>query len=263
MNDRIPIILTGAAGRMGREAVKAISAHETTYLLGALTRETGLGQDVGHMAGIGDLGLALAADLAPLLERAPAETVMVELTKGLAAFEHACQALSRNLAVVIGATGLSETQIETLRQKAEERACGVLLVPNFSLGALLMMRFAAAAAPYFKWAEIIEKHHEKKQDAPSGTARKTAQMMAASQSEREAASMDFAARGELVEGIPVHSVRLPGLLAHQEVIFGEPGETLTIQHDSLDRSCFMPGLLMAIEKVRSLKQFVYGLDHLI
>ena len=120
-----------------------------------------------------------------------------------------------------------------------------------------------AAAPYFSWAEIIEKHHEKKVDAPSGTAKKTAQMMSDANSEIQAADMDFAARGELVSGVPVHAVRLPGLLAHQEVIFGGPGESLTLKHDSLDRSCFMPGLLMAIDKVQSLDCLIYGLEHLI
>lgn len=264
MNHPIPVIITGAAGRMGREAIRAITHHQATKLQGALTRSTGLGQDAGTLVGLSEpLGIILQNDLTPLLQAASEGTVLVELTKGQAAFEHVQAALKHKIPVVVGATGLSDQQIKILSEQAKTQACGVLLAPNFSLGALLMMRFAAAAAPYFSWAEIIEKHHQKKVDAPSGTAKKTADMILAANPEMQAANMDFASRGELISGVPVHSVRLPGLLAHQEVIFGGQGECLTLKHDSLDRSCFMPGLLMAIDRVQALDQLVYGLEHLI
>lgn len=257
----ISILLAGAAGKMGREAVKAIASREDLTLCGALTHSTGLGSDAGTFAGIGTLGLPLSDDFEAALAALPSPAVLVDLSRGEPAYRHACRALEKKIPVVIGATGLSPEQIEDLSQRA--RGTGVLLAPNFSIGALLMINFAAQAARYFDWVEIIELHHEKKADAPSGTALKTASLIAAANAGLRAATPDFAARGQIVEGIPVHSVRLPGLLAHQEVIFGDTGQTLTLRHDTLDRSCFMPGLLLAIDKVQSIEGLVYGLEKLL
>ncbi|PIQ29179.1 4-hydroxy-tetrahydrodipicolinate reductase [bacterium (Candidatus Blackallbacteria) CG17_big_fil_post_rev_8_21_14_2_50_48_46] len=257
-----PVILAGAAGRMGLEAVRAIVASPQTRLAGALTRQAGLGQDIGILAGIEPTGLELTNQLASVLTHAPAGTVWVDLTRGESAYVHACQALAAALPVVIGATGLTPAQIEDLRQRAQKQQLGVLLAPNFSIGALLLMRFAQQARVYFDWVELIELHHEKKLDAPSGTALKTAELIHAVKPVEHAGEA-HPARGQQVHGIPVHSVRLPGLLAHQEVIFGAEGQTLTVRHDSTHRSSFMPGLLLAIEKVKGLKELVYGLESLI
>jgi len=259
----LPVILLGAAGKMGLEAVRALVQAPGKQILAALTRTQGLGQDLGVLAGLAPLGVTLCAELEPVLAAAPPSAVVLDLTQGEAAFRHACQALDYHLPVVIGATGLSEAQIEALSQRAQAQQTGVLLAPNFSLGALLMMRFAQQAAHYFDWTEIIEFHHPHKLDAPSGTARKTARLMAEANPNLQAAAIDQPARGQLVDGIPVHAVRLPGLLAHQEVILGGQGQTLTLRHDSLDRSSFMPGMLLALERVRDLDHFVYGLEHLI
>lgn len=267
MTETLSVILTGAAGKMGKEAVRAIHAAPNLTLTGALTRSSGLGQDAGSIAGIAPLGLPLSDALSPLLENLTGPAVLVDLTRGEPAYEHATAALKLKIPVVIGATGMTPEQIEDLTRLSAEQACGVLIAPNFSIGALLMMNFAAQAARYFNWVEIIELHHEKKADAPSGTALKTAAMIAAASAEAhqtlQSASPEFTARGEQIHGIPVHSVRLPGLLAHQEVIFGDTGQTLTLRHDSIDRSCFMPGLLLAIDKVRSLDSLVYGLEKLL
>lgn len=261
--EQLSVVLAGAAGKMGREAIRAISAAPGLQLAGALTRSTGLGADAGTLAGLEPLGLSLTADADSLLAQVPRPAVLVDLSRAEPAYAHACLALDLGLPVVIGATGLSPAQIEDLGQRAAAAGIGVLLAPNFALGALLMMNFAMQAARYFDWVEIIELHHEKKADAPSGTALKTATLIAEASDKIQAASPDAAARGQLVAGIPVHSVRLPGLLAHQEVIFGDTGQTLTLRHDSIDRSCFMPGLLLAIEKVQGLKGLVYGLEKLL
>jgi 4-hydroxy-tetrahydrodipicolinate reductase len=260
MSDPLNVILAGAAGKMGREAVKAIQGQPGLRLSGATTHQTGLGRDAGSFAGIEAIGIELSHEIEPLLQ-APA--VLIDLTRGEPAYQHACLALSKQIPVVIGATGLDPEQLAELEQLATRHDCGVLIAPNFSIGALLMINFAAQAARYFDWVEIIELHHEKKADAPSGTALKTAAVIAEANQSLKSATPDFAARGQQVHGIPVHSIRLPGLLAHQEVLFGDQGQTLTLRHDTLDRSCFMPGLLLAIDKVRALKGLVYGLEKLL
>ena len=258
----IPVILAGAAGRMGQEAIRALSQSPRTRLTGALTHQSGLGQDAGTLVGLPPLGVTLTSNLEALLHQAEAGTVLVDLTRGEIAVSHAQQALRAGISVVIGATGLSAEACEHLHTHAEQGGCGVLLAPNFSLGALLLMRFARQARAYFDWVEIIELHHEHKKDAPSGTALRTAELLHAVKAS-EHTEAPHPARGQQVHGIPIHSVRLPGLLAHQEVIFGDTGQTLTLRHDSSHRSSFMPGLLLAVEKVQSLKGLVYGLEHLL
>lgn len=258
-----PVILAGAAGRMGLEAIRALTQAPETYLAGAVTHHSGLGQDAGHVAGLSDLGVLLQPAASDVLAEAPAGSVWVDLSPAESAYAHACQALAQSLPVVIGSTGLSPEQIDDLRQRARESQTGVLLAPNFSIGALLLMRFAQQARQYFEWVEIIELHHEKKRDAPSGTAVKTAALIAEQGGLPPQTEDPHPARGMVVHGIPIHSVRLPGLLAHQEVIFGAEGQTLTLRHDSTHRSSFMPGLLLAIAKVQGLKELVYGLETLI
>lgn len=257
------IVITGAAGNMGQAAVKAINQASDLELVAAITRQTGLGQDAGTFAGLKTpLGISLSDKLAPALKQAKAG-VLVELTQGEAAYQHATQALEAGVSVVLGATGLSANQLEDLRQLSEKQQTGIVVAPNFSIGALLMMHFAEYASQYFDWAEIIELHHQHKRDAPSGTALKTAQMMSAANPNFQTASPGFAARGDQSTAIPIHSVRLPGLLAHQEVILGGLGQTLTLRHDSLDRDSFMPGLLKAIAAVQTISHYVYGLDQVI
>lgn len=265
---KTPVIITGAAGKMGREAVKAVAQSRDFALYGAVTHATGLGEDAGHFAGLKQpLGVTLVSTLNSVLAAMPREVqeraILLELTREQAAYEHCVSALEYALPAVVGATGLSTEQLQDLASRAQAQELGVLIAPNFSIGAILMMHFAQQAAAHFEWAEIIELHHEKKTDAPSGTARKTAQMIADQQPQLKQASSEFAARGELVDGVPVHSVRLPGLLAHQEVIFGGLGQTLSLRHDSLDRASFMPGLLLALRQVQALKGYLYGLENIL
>lgn len=179
--------------------------------------------------------------------------------------------LAHGIHGVVGTTGFTDArlaQLETLRSSGS--TANILIAPNFGLAAVLMMRFAAIAAPYFDSVEIVELHHPNKADAPSGTARRTAQMIADARTVAQSAPMPDkttdiidGARGALVDGIPVHSIRLQGLVAHQEVLLGGPGESLSIRHDSYDRTSFMPGVVLAIRKVSSTPGITFGLDSLL
>lgn len=262
------VFIAGAAGKMGKEAVKALVQSPYYRVSGAFTRATGLGQDAGLSAGLSEpLGQTLAV-FEPQLLSLPQDSqqsspLWLDLTVAESAFAHAESVLAQGIPMVIGATGFSETQLQHLNTWALRHDTGVLLAPNFSIGALLMMRFAQAASRHFQWAEIIELHHEQKKDAPSGTARITAEMMMEANPDFQVATPDFPARGDLSTGLPIHSVRLQGLLAHQEVILGGLGQTLTLRHDSLDRASFMPGVLLALDKVSECKGLVYGLERFI
>jgi len=184
-------------------------------------------------------------------------------------------ALEHRVAPVVGTTGLSPADLEEIDRSARAKCLGAFIAPNFALGAVLMMQFAAQAARHLPDVEIIELHHEKKLDSPSGTALLTAQRIA--EARREAQAVPIPAPSGRVEKapgargaqnaatgeVPIHSVRLPGFVAHQEVIFGGPGQILTLRHDSTDRRSFMPGVLLAIRRVRGLSGLVVGLEHLL
>jgi 4-hydroxy-tetrahydrodipicolinate reductase len=166
---------------------------------------------------------------------------------------------------VVGTTGLTPERLEELALSAPPDTC-LFVAPNFAIGAVLMMRFAAEAARFMPHAEIVELHHDRKADAPSGTAMRTAALIAAAREARpetpgRETEIAEGARGALVDGVPVHSVRLPGLVAHQEVVFGGPGQTLTIRHDSIDRTSFMPGVVLAVRKTVQRSGLIVGLEH--
>ncbi|MGO0123143.1 4-hydroxy-tetrahydrodipicolinate reductase [Desulfothermobacter acidiphilus] len=262
----IRVVVTGAAGRMGREVVKAVSRTPGMEVVGAVDPGHP-GQDVGLLAGIEALGVTVRGDLAEVLRTSKA-TVMVDFTTPGAAVANIKTALEYGVRPVVGTTGIAQRDVEEIKAICREKRLGGLIVPNFALGAVLMMHFAGIAARYFPDVEIIELHHPQKLDAPSGTALQTADIVARSRQEKgvgdrtEVEKLD-GARGGNLEGVRIHSVRLPGLVAHQEVIFGGLGQTLTIRHDSTSRESFMPGVIMAIKKVMELEQLVYGLDRLI
>jgi len=267
VSNEISIVITGVAGKMGSETAKAVLAEEPELrLVGAVDpREAGV--DLGDIIRVPDCEIKVSEHLNQVLASTQAD-VVVDFTNPQAVLENAKTALENGAAPVIGTTGLDVVGIAELQKLSERADRAVLIVPNFALGAVLMMDFARYAARYFNNVEIIEMHHDQKIDAPSGTALKTAQMI---QQEREPFTQGHpeeyekltGARGGESEGIRIHSVRLPGLVAHQEVIFGSPGQTLTIRHDSLHRESFMPGVLMAIRKVRELKGVVIGLEKIL
>jgi len=176
--------------------------------------------------------------------------------------------LENGFAPVVGTTGFTEAQIQELTDLSKDKSIGGLIAPNFAIGAILLMKFAAEASKYFPDLEIIELHHDKKKDAPSGTAIKTAELMAEvresiQQGVSDEEELISGARGANFDGMRIHSVRLPGLVAHQEVIFGNQGEGLTLRHDSYDRSSFMTGVNLGIKEVVKRHELVYGLEHLL
>ncbi len=221
------------------------------------------GVPVAEIAGQGAPGLVVGS-LPTSLDGCD---VMVEFTHAESATAHAVHAASCGVSPVIGASGLSSAQQAEVAAACKSSGVGGILVPNFAIGAVLMMRFASEAAKWLPNAEVIEMHHDKKLDAPSGTGIRTAELI--SEARRNKRSPDpttkvksEGARGALVNDVPVHSVRLPGLVAHQTVMFGGEGEVLTIHHDSMDRRSFMSGVLLAVRRVRELDGFVVGLDAL-
>lgn len=262
----IRVVVSGAGGKMGREVLRAVVGAEDMELVGAVDPSFA-GSDAGELAGQGRWDVEVSGSLAAALEAARADCV-VDFTAPDAVFGNVMTALEAGTRVVFGTTGLKDEELSAIDRAARERGLGVIHAPNFAIGAVLMMRFAAEAARYMEHAEIIELHHDQKKDAPSGTAIKTAELI------REARGADRGATPqgiELVEGsrggeyggVRIHSVRLPGLVAHQEVILGTLGQTLTIRHDSLDRASFMPGVLLAVRKVAQIEGLVYGLEHLL
>jgi 4-hydroxy-tetrahydrodipicolinate reductase len=261
------VAVAGAAGRMGRTVVKAVHEDPQTELVAAVDRAH-LGEDAGELAGTGPLDVLVGDSLQDALERCGAE-VVVDFTRADGAFQNTTVALQHGVSPVIGTTGMSADQVAELGRLAEAQGVGAVIAPNFAIGAVLMMLFARQAARYLPEVEIIELHHEKKIDAPSGTAMRTIDLILQARGERTAARPDReefkveGARGGDVAGVRVHSVRLPGYVAHQECIFGGLGQTLTIRHDSIDRISFMPGVLLACKKVRELKGLVVGLEHLL
>jgi 4-hydroxy-tetrahydrodipicolinate reductase len=258
----IRVAVHGALGRMGREVISALSREPATELVGAVDIAAGEGS-LPKPDGSGSV--PLSPDLESILKGCRPD-VLVDFTIARAAMPAARLAAARGVNLVIGTTGLSADDIREIESLAISHQVGAVVAPNFALGAVLMMHLAKLAAKYLDYAEIIELHHHLKADAPSGTALSTARMMAEARGEpfcvpeqKQAA----ASRGELVEGVSIHSVRLPGLLAHQEVILGGPGQTLSIRHDTISRECFMPGVIMAVKKVVDHKGLIYGLDVLL
>lgn len=194
--------------------------------------------------------------------------VWVDFTTPKFAYENTRFALENGFAPVVGTTGFTPEQIEELTELSAKKKLGGLIAPNFAIGAILLMQFAAQAAKYFPHLEIIELHHDKKKDAPSGTAVKTAELISQVRTSLHQGAVDeeelmAGARGAEFDGFRIHSVRLPGLVAHQEVIFGAQGEGLTIRHDSYDRVSFMSGVNLGIKEVVKREKLVYGLEHLL
>lgn len=258
---------------MGREVVRAVVEAEDTELVAAIDTQE-VGKDAGELAGVKAQNVAIESNLEAALTRTKPD-VMVDFTVPESVLSNLRIALAQGVAPVVGTTGLTAAQIEELSVLAKEKNVGALIAPNFAIGAVLMMQFAAQAARYMPDVEIIELHHDRKLDSPSGTALLTAQRIGQARQEAsvspvatpsglvEKAPGARGARNEVTGDVPVHSIRLPGLVAHQEVIFGGPGQTLTIRHDSLDRRSFMPGVILAVRKVRSLDGLIIGLENLL
>jgi 4-hydroxy-tetrahydrodipicolinate reductase len=272
----IPVIVNGAAGKMGREVIKAVAQASDLILMGAIdTTPEHQGKDAGELAGLSEpLEVPITNQLEPMLgyvagERQMQPGVLVDFTHPDAAYNNIRSAIAYGIRPVVGTTGLSPAQLEELADFAEKASTGCLIIPNFSIGMVLLQEAAVRASQYFDHVEIIELHHNQKADAPSGTAIQTAQLLGELGKTFNTAIVEetekiAGARGSLAdEGIRIHSIRLPGLIAHQEVIFGAAGQIYTLRHDTSDRACYMPGVLLAIRKVNQLKSLVYGLEKIL
>ncbi|MGP4004119.1 4-hydroxy-tetrahydrodipicolinate reductase [Streptomyces sp. 8N706] len=246
MSSKLRVAVIGARGRIGSEAVRAVDAAEDMELVAGLGR----------------------GDKLETLVEAGAQ-VAVELTDPGSVMGNLDFCVRHGIHAVVGTTGWTDERLTQLRGWLEASPeTGVLIAPNFSIGAVLTMRFAQQAARFFESVEVVELHHPNKADAPSGTATRTAQLIAEARREAGCAPQPDAtvtalegARGADVDGVPVHAVRLRGLLAHQEVLLGDTGETLTLRHDSLHHSCFMPGILLGVRRVVSTPGLTFGLEN--
>ena len=246
----INIAVCGSNGKMGQEVVKAVNNSEDMNLVAQI--------DIlnGEFATIQDAKNSVKID------------VLIDFTQPASIYENALYCLNNDIKIVIGTTGLSDIQIDELRKLSEKKRVACLIAPNFSTGAVLLMKFAQMASKYFDNAEIIELHHNQKKDAPSGTAVKTAHMMAEAKNDftkgncPEKETIEGARGGVAYNNIHIHSVRMPGYIASQEVLFGANGQLMSIRHDSMNRECYMSGVLMATRYVFENNKFIYGLDNI-
>ncbi|WP_217585452.1 4-hydroxy-tetrahydrodipicolinate reductase [Lentibacillus saliphilus] len=255
----IRLILAGPRGKMGSETINLIHNRSDLQLVACIDKAS---QD--RSTGVDLDEVVIYEDAEKCFQQCEAD-VFIDFTVADACFKHSKLALKAHVHPVIGTSGLSNEQMMHLSQIAETHRTGGIIVPNFSIGALLMMHFAKQAATFFSSAEIIEKHHDQKLDAPSGTALRTAEMMrqTVSQSDEEQKRFKGDRSASTASDIPIHSVRLPGLLAHHEVVFGGLGEALTIKHDSFNRQSYMNGILWAIHYVVTIDHLAYGLDDIL
>jgi len=248
---------------MGKEVITAVCADKELDIAGAVDKKA----VEEYLSLPGGLGLIpITRDVEPMLHRVKPE-VMVDFTHPEGVMENIRTAISHGVIPVVGTTGLSQQNLREIEELCKQHNSGAFIAPNFAIGANLMIHFARLASRFFDVAEIIELHHDAKADAPSGTAMKTAEEMLASRGrpfDRPATAKTFVegVRGGDMGGITVHSVRLPGLVAHQEVLFGGLGQTLLIRHDSISRESFMPGVIMAIKEAPKIQGLVVGLDKL-
>lgn len=246
----IKVAVCGSNGKMGQEVVKAVANSEDMSLVAQIDIYN------GQFSTIKDAKNSVDID------------VLIDFTQPASIYENALYCLNNNIKIVIGTTGLSDSQINELRNLSNQTSTACLIAPNFSTGAVLLMKFAQIASKYFDNAEIIELHHNQKKDAPSGTAIKTAQLMAEANEDftkgncPEKETIEGSRGGVSYNNIHIHSVRMPGYIASQEVLFGANGQVMSLRHDSMNRECYMNGVLLATRYVAENNNFVYGLENI-
>jgi 4-hydroxy-tetrahydrodipicolinate reductase len=260
--EQIKVLVHGAAGRVGQEVVKAVGQEAGMKVAGAVDIKATMKQLTlpdGTTAPFSD-------NLSEMLDACQPD-VVVDFTIAKASMPAVRTAAAKGVNLVIGTTGFTADELKEMEQLAKTNKVGIVAAPNFALGAVLMIHLAQIAGKYMDHAEIIELHHDRKLDAPSGTSKLTAQAMAEARGKPfltpAVAGEESASRGKQIDSVNIHSIRLPGLLAHQEVVFGAAGQTLSIRHDSINRECFMPGVIIAIKEAVKRKGFIYGLDKLL
>jgi 4-hydroxy-tetrahydrodipicolinate reductase len=262
----IKVIVAGPRGRMGREAVKLVHNTEHFELVAAIDHKYN-GANLGDLEGFQGIQTPVFSDVYECFSKIEAD-VLIDLTTPEVGMYHTETALNYGIRPVVGTTGFTKDDLAKLDQLTKEKGLGCIIAPNFAIGAILMMKFSQMAAKYFSDVEIIEMHHDQKLDAPSGTAAKTADLIsivreAKVQGHPNEKETIPGARGANIDGMHIHSVRLPGLVAHQQVLFGSAGELLTVRHDSFNRGSFMTGVKLAVETIMNLDVLVYGLENII
>ncbi len=275
--ETIPVLVSGALGKMGREVVKAVTYSDECSLVAAIDlNKDNNGKNISEIIDIPDSDIFLSNDLEGNLcsisqkfSKSTVRPVMVDFTHPSSVFENTRASIAYGVSPVVGTTGLNIDQIKELAIFSEKASVGSAIIPNFSVGMVLLQQAASVAAKYYDNIELIEMHHNQKADSPSGTCIKTAEMIEEYPKDfnkaiiDEKESLNGVRGGKSSSGINIHSIRLPGLLAHQVVIMGSQGETYTIRHDTIDRKAYMPGVLQAIKKIGNYETLVYGLEKLI
>lgn len=257
-NDKIKVAVHGAAGRVGQEVISAVNQALDLELTCAIDR---IDKDQLH------LQVPYYTNVHEALSNHPSD-VIVDFSLAAASMEMIPQAIALQVSPVIGTTGFNENDLEMIKNTCNKNNIPGFIAPNFTIGAVLLSKLAAMAAPYFEYVDLIEEHHENKIDSPSGTAIQIAKSIhdahpdSFSQNNPEREPLE-GARGASFHGINIHSSRMPGRLAHHQVTFGGPGQTLVVRHDTNDRECYMPGVLMAVRRVLTLDSFTVGLDQLL
>ena len=273
----IPVLVSGALGRMGREVVNSVLNSTDCELVAAIDiNKKNNGENISQLLNLKSSEVFVSNDLEGSLcsisqdyRNQEIKPVLVDFTHPDSVFDNTRSAIAYGISPVIGTTGLSPSQINDLSIFAQKAEVGCAIIPNFSVGMVLLQQAASVAAKFYDNIELIEMHHNQKADSPSGTCIKTAEMIEEYPKQyneglvKESESLKGVRGGVRDSGLNIHSIRLPGLLAHQVVIMGSPGETYTIRHDTIDRKAYMPGVLQAVRKIGGFKTLVYGLERLI
>lgn len=260
--ENINVLVSGCCGKMGKEIVKAVTASEGMKVVAAVDLGH-FGEDVGEISGCGSLGVNIESDLATAIRKYEPD-VMIDFTVAEACEKNLAIAVDHGVRFVTGTTNMRQDVLNKIFAQANAKKLGGLWAANYAIGAVLMMNFAKVAAKYMPSCEIIELHHDKKLDSPSGTAKVTANIIAQARvNNPKVVDADSQARGLIVEDIPIHSIRLQGYVASQEVLFGGEGQILSIRHDTIGRESFMPGIVMACRKVMEVDHIIIGMDSLL
>ncbi len=262
MANGMKILMNGVCGKMGKAMTAGLAKEPDMQVIAGVDVKGGV--DIGALCGMEPNGILVETDLAAAIEQKQPD-VIVDFTNPQVVMKNIRTALEHKTPIVVGSTGITEDDLTIIEALSKQYDTQVFIAPNFALGAILMMKFAQEAAAYFPHVEVIERHHDQKLDAPSGTAIKTMEMMSGNRGVfAQGAANEFekinGSRGGDFQGMRVHSVRLPGYVATQEVVFGGLGQILTIKHDAISRETYLPGLILALRKIKELKGLVYGLE---
>lgn len=260
------VVVFGISGKMGTTISKQLIREKDIELVGGFDKDN-VGCDIGEVLGIGKTGYRVTNSYKEVKSLKP--DLIVDFTSAKIVVKTINWAIDNDINIIVGTTGIMKEELEKIKEKAKSAKSKVFIAPNFSVGAVIMIKISRMISKYFDGCEIIEFHHDQKKDAPSGTAVLTAEQISGQKKYTGSRLKDEenenieCSRGAFSNGIHIHSIRLRGLLAHQSVIFGSAGQTLTIRHDSLDRTSFYPGVILAIKNIDSLSNYTYGLEKLL